>query len=60
MHSTNVPIDGNFLKEMAKTFAEKMNINVDFKASGSWFEKFKSSLGVVFKKTVQRKWFSRF
>ena len=50
MLSTNVPNDGNFLKEKEKTLAEKMNIDVDFKASDGWFGKFKSRHGLVFKK----------
>lgn len=50
MRSSNTPIDGNFLKEKAKTFAEKMDIEVDFKASNGWFEKFKDRHGLSFKK----------
>ena len=50
MHSAIVSIDGNFLKEKAKTFPYKININVNFKASNGWFEKFKSKNGLVFKK----------
>ena len=51
----NVPIDGDFLKEKAKTIAEKIIIDVDFKASDSWNEfkssmKFKSRHNLVFKK----------
>ena len=41
---------GNFLKEKTKTFAEKINIDVDLKASDGWFEKFKSRCRLVFKK----------
>ena len=46
--STNVSIDGNFLKKKKnfcpppKKRKKKMNIYVDFKASDGWFEKFKS------------------
>ena len=50
MCSTNVPIDENFLKEKAKTFSKKINIDVDFKVSCGWFEKFKSRHGLIFKK----------
>lgn len=50
MRSSNTPIDGNFLKEKAKTFAEKMDIEVDFKVSNGWFEKFKERHGLSFKK----------
>ena len=60
MHSAIVPIDGNFLKEKAKIFPNKININVNFKASNGWFEKFKSRYGLVFKKTVWRKCCDRF
>ena len=50
MHSMNVPIDENFLKKKkAKTFAEKMNIDDNFKASDFWFEKVTSGHGLVLK-----------
>ena len=58
-NSTNIPIDGSFLKEKAKAFAEKKNINIDLKTSNSWFEKFKSRLS-LFLEILCGECFSRF
>ena len=54
MRSTNVPIDGNFLNGKTKTFAGKINIDVDFEASNGWFEEFKRRHGVVSKKLCEK------
>ena len=46
IQSCNTPTDGNVLKEKAKIFSEKMDIEIDFKASNGWFEKFKERHGL--------------
>ena len=58
MFFINVPIDGNFLKEKTKIFAEKMNI--DFKAFNCLFERFKKQTYSNSQKTLGRKSLGRF
>ena len=50
MRSKNMPIDGNVLKAKAQAFAEKLNVNEEFKASDGWLQNFKTRNGLIFKK----------
>jgi hypothetical protein len=46
---SNIPIDGNILKEKMKIIAAKLNIDC-FSASSDWLSRFKHRHGLVFKK----------
>jgi hypothetical protein len=50
--ATNIPVDGNVLREEAKKIAAQLNIE-NFTASNGWITRFKDRHGLVYKKLAE-------
>ena len=56
MRSCNILIDGNVLKEKARIFSEKMDVEIDFKVSNGWFRSSRKVTDSVLKSFAVRVW----